>query len=139
MRRVLFLAFVPALCLILVGCNKSGFHPVSGQIVFPDGSPVTGLEGGQVVIEATDADGKALNSSGAIDAQGRFQLGTNAVNDGAPAGKHRALISPPSSTGDVPPPPVIDPKYESLDTSGLEIEVKDGSNDVKLTVEPPKS
>jgi hypothetical protein len=139
MQRILVLAIVPALCLVLVGCDKSGFQPVSGQVVFPDGSPVTGLDGGQVVIETTDAEGKTMNSSGAIDAQGHFQLGTQTVDDGAPLGKHKALITPPAATGDIAPPPVIDSKYESFETSGLEIEVKQGKNDVKLTVEPAKS
>jgi len=124
---------------ILLGCGGSKYSPVSGQIVFPDGAPVTGLEGGAVVFEGTGPDGKPISASGPIDAQGKFTLGTESVSDGAVPGKHKVLITPPPSTGDIPLPAVIDPKYGSFDSSGLEIEVAAGKNaDVKLTVDPAK-
>ena len=128
-----------ALVVCVAGCGGGGdYAPVSGQIVFPDGAPVTGLEGGTIVFEAAGADGKLKSASGAIDSHGKFTLGTESVSDGAVPGKHKVLITPPPSTGDVPLPAVVDPKYESFETSGLEIEVQDGKNDVKVTVEPAK-
>jgi hypothetical protein len=134
--RLIGLSFVAGLALVLAGCGGGKYQPVSGQVVTPDGSPVTGLDGGTIVFETTNEAGEPLSASGAIDAEGKFTLGTETVNDGAAAGKHKVLITPPAATGDVPPPPVIDPKYQSFETSGLEIEVKEGSNDLKVPVEP---
>lgn len=139
MRNWIALASLVVGVALLVGCGSSKYSPVSGQLVFPDGTPVTGLEGGTVVFETTSPDGQLVSASGPIDAQGKFTLGTEAVSDGALPGKHRVLITPPAVSGDVPPPPVIDPKYGAFETSGLEVEVTAGKNEsVKLTVEPPK-
>lgn len=133
-----FLPLALFVALSLTGCGGGQFQPVSGQVVYSDGAPVTGLEGGTVVFQTTGADGQAISASGAIDAQGKFTLGTNTVNDGAAVGTYQVLITPPPATGDVPPPPVINRKHEAFETSGIEVEVKQGKNDVKITVEPAK-
>jgi hypothetical protein len=130
---------VLSLLLTLGGCGSSLYEPVVGQVIYRDGAPVTGLEGGQIVFEAKTAEGKVLNASGVIDAQGKFMLGTETLNDGALAGMNKVLITPPSSSGDIPRPPVIDRKYESFEQSGIELEIKKGRNDLKVTVSPPPS
>ena len=122
--------------LACAGCGGSDYSPVRGVVVYPDGAAVTGLEGGTIVFETTGPDGNPVSASGAIDAQGKFTLGTETVSDGALPGTHKVLISPPPATGDVPPPPVIAPKHEAFETSGITVEVKEGDNDVKVTVEP---
>lgn len=116
--------------------HTSAYHPVRGQLTFPDGQPVTGLAGGSVVFE-TAAGERTLSASGAIDAQGRFVLGTEGVSDGAAAGPHRVLVSPPDATGDIAAKKVVHPKYEAFDTSGLTAEVKPGANEFTFKLDPP--
>jgi hypothetical protein len=116
-----------ALLLALAGCGSGKYVPVSGQLMFSDGTPATGLEGRQVVFEPVGSgEIPEGQSTGAIDAQGKFTMGTEALGDGVPAGMHRVLISEATATGDVPPPPIIDPKYNRFETSGLQYEVKAG-------------
>ncbi len=125
------------LLLAAAGCGGNKLHPVRGQVVYQDGSPVKGLEGGQVVFEGTGPDGKKYSATGPLDAEGRFELGTEKPGDGAVAGKNRVLISPPTSEGDIPKPKVIDPKYETFERSGLEYEVKPGQkNEYRIKVDP---
>lgn len=135
--RCAALACLSLVLLAAVGCGGSKYQPVTGQIVFADGTPVTGLEGGQIVFEAAATTGSPPTATGSIDAEGRFKLGTDQPDDGATAGLNKVLISPPDSSGDVPLPPVIHGKYEQFSTSGLEYEVKPGPNDFKITVDPP--
>lgn len=133
-RTAAFVAMV--LVLPLAGCGGKKFQPVKGQLKLPDGSPVKGMAGGEVVFEAVGPDGKTYTATGALDDEGRFTLGTEAVGDGAVTGKHKVLISPPAATGDTPVSRVIHRKYESFETSGLVLEVVAGSNDIPITVEP---
>jgi hypothetical protein len=126
-------------CLVAVlaaGCGGSAYHPATGRLVDPAGNPIPGLAGGSVVFETT-AGGTAVSASGAIDKDGRFTLSTEALGDGAAAGTHRVLISPPDAAGDIAAKKVIHPKYEAFDTSGLTAVVKPGPNDFTFTLEPP--
>jgi hypothetical protein len=128
------------LILVLAGCGGPKFNPVSGQLVFPDGTPVRGAKGTGVTFEGKTADGKGYSASGILDDEGRFQLTTEQPGDGAIAGKCKVIIVPAGLGQDRPPPKVIDTKYESLDTTPLEYEVKPGANEnVTLTVEPFKN
>ena len=126
---------------LAIGCGTTKYQPVTGRVVFPDGSPVTALEGRQVIFESSTPASEGMNTlqaTGTIDASGRFKLGTEQLGDGAPAGTYRAMISDAVSSGDIPPPPVIDRKYSKFDTSGLQYEVKPGKNDFQITVDPSK-
>lgn len=134
--RIAGLATFGLLMLLAVGCGGNKFQPVRGQVVYKDGSPVKGLDGGQVVFEGSGPDGKKYSATGALDAEGRFEMGTEKPGDGAVSGKNKVLISPPTASGDIPKPKVIDPKYESFEKSGLEYDVKPGSNDYQIKVDP---
>jgi hypothetical protein len=124
--------------LFAAGCGGGKYQPVTGQIVFADGTPAKGLEGGQVIFEPAQAETtNAPSATGAIDSEGRFTLGSEQPDDGATAGTNKVLITPPTPTGDVPLPPVIHSKYERFETSGLTFDVKPGKNEYKITVEPP--
>lgn len=136
MARLFRFVGLVALLLAATGCSSQKFYPVRGQIVFPDGKPVTGLEGGSVIFEGTAADGKSFSAAGAIGADGRFELTTERPGDGAVAGKNRVMIQPQIVAPDKPPRRVILATYDSVTTSGIEIEVKPESNDVRITVEP---
>lgn len=112
---------------LFLGCGSSKYVPLKGSLLFEDGSPATGLEGRQVIFEQmTGGEPAKIQSSGAIDAQGKFTMGTESLGDGVPPGMHRVMISEAVSTGDIPPPAVIDKKYSKFETSGLQYEVKAG-------------
>jgi hypothetical protein len=134
MRRVAIL--LPVAALLAGGCGRDGYQPARGRLTDPSGNPIPGLAGGSVVFEAT-ADGRTVSASGAIDADGRFVLGTDGLADGAAVGTHRVLISPPDATGDIAAKKVIHPRYEAFDTSGLTAEVKPGANEFAFKLDPP--
>src|SRR5437868_2477354 len=81
-----------ALTAILAGCGSGdSTHiervvPVSGTVTY-QGKP---LEGYRVVFMPTDGRRPA---SGVTDATGKFVLGTNAANDGAPPGAHKVSLA----------------------------------------------
>jgi len=120
--------------LLAAGCSSSGIHPVSGEVVYPDGSPAKELQGCRVIFEAVGADGKNYSSEGEIDAEGKYQLTTTKPGDGAPLGKNRVVIERKMLDSERVMPRVIEEKFENFDTSGLEFEVKEGTNHAKLTL-----
>ncbi|QDU27255.1 hypothetical protein ETAA8_23420 [Anatilimnocola aggregata] len=130
-----------ALLAFALGCGASSkFEPVTGELVFPDGTPVSGLEGGQVTFrqQSIGKEEVPVSASGSIDAQGKFSLATEQLNDGAPIGTYDILIKVPEPSGDVPLPPVIHAKYGKFETAGISQEVKEGTNHFKITVEPAR-
>lgn len=137
------IASLVACSLGLTGCG-SKYHPVTGEIVFPDGTPVKGLAGGQIVFNKVGSGGgeaaaAGTSASSPIDADGKFTLGTEAVADGAPAGDYNAVISPPQPTGDEQIPKVIDVKYTRPGGLAETFTVKAGTkNHFKVKVDPAK-
>jgi hypothetical protein len=117
--------------LVAAGCGGRDIYPVRGQLVDPDGRPITGMKGAAVEFECADAESSA---NGAVEDDGTFTLTTLKAGDGAHLGKHRISIQRPYLGPERPAPYVIDPKYENVETSGLEYVVEAKSNDVKLTV-----
>jgi hypothetical protein len=125
----------------VVGCGRD-FYPVHGTVTFPDGTP---LPGGLVICEMTEGD-KTFMARGAIQKDGTFRLSTEKPGDGARPGKYRVLVTPvevyepDEARGLRAVPrksPGIDGRYLDYQTSGLELEVKPGPNEVTLTVTPP--
>ncbi len=125
------------LCLsIFVGCGESRVptYPVSGTVVFDDGSPVrTGT------VELSSLDHK-LTATGRIGDDGRFVLGTHKSDDGACAGKHRVIVmqmiindgTVKHSKNHGHP---VDPIFASYNTSPLTATVNEQeSNTLRLTV-----
>ncbi|MBA4192040.1 MAG: hypothetical protein C0467_29025 [Planctomycetaceae bacterium] len=124
--------------LVVSGCG-AGFAPVRGKVVYPDGTPVTDMPNAQVVFEGVGADGKGYSAAGTLDADGHFVLTTEKTGDGAVAGKNKVLIAPYIPNPEQPPPKVMDPRFESFATSGLEAEVTaSGPNDFTFVVERVK-
>src|SRR5262249_51784711 len=121
------------------GCGGAGIYPVSGKVVYSDGTPVTGLKGSRVIFEGTGQDGKNYSAEGEIDGDGGFQLTTTRKGDGAVVGKNRVLIERRMIDPEHAAPRVIHEKYEKFDTSGIELEVKPEKNSFTITVEPVKS
>ena len=73
------------------GCAPSHppAYPVSGLVRFEDGTPV---RTGVVELESVEL---SVNARGEIRRDGSFQLTTWSTNDGAVAGKHRAVVVQP--------------------------------------------
>src|SRR5262245_13341051 len=80
------------------GCGGNRTYPVQGRVVFKDGADIRPLVGGLVVFEPLDPGGKD-SARGEILPDGTFRLGTYKEADGAPPGRYRALVTPPT-----PPP-----------------------------------
>jgi hypothetical protein len=118
------------------GCGSGNTSPVRGKVVFKDGKPLTG---GLVVFRPVDQK-LQVSSRGDIRADGTFILGTYQEGDGAIPGKYQAAITPPPRRKVRERPiedPIIDPRFESYETSGLEFEVKRGKNEFKIEVDKP--
>ena len=125
------------------GCSQGPeVYPVKGRVEFEDGQPLT--TGGSVFFDPLDEGKQATeaNARGAIRDDGTFVMGTYADDDGVYPGKHRVLVKAmrdPSKTfaDSIVPLPVIHPRCESYETSGVEAEVKAGDNEIVIQVAPP--
>lgn len=133
------LAAVLALTALIgsAGCGPAR-HPVAGRVAYEDGSPLT--EGS--VIGETTAGGQKVMAQGAVRPDGTFEWGTGRPGDGATAGKYRVIVVP-RALGDAEMAagqrPAVDAKYTQYDTSGIEFEVKEGKNELNITVSKPKA
>jgi hypothetical protein len=118
------------------GCGSGKLSPVRGKIVFKDG---TALAGGLVRFRAVDQT-LQVSPRGDIQPDGTFVVGTYQVSDGVIPGKYEVAITPPPRRKVREKPvegPIIHPRFENFETSGLEVEVKRGKND--FTIEVDKS
>jgi hypothetical protein len=105
-------------------------------VVFKDGKPLTG---GLVVFRPVD-DKLQVSARGDIQPDGTFVMGTYQEGDGAVPGKYQAAITPPPRRKIREKPvdkPIVHPRFESYETSGLEFEVKRENNTFKILVEMP--
>jgi hypothetical protein len=125
-----------SLLAILPGCgdgDRLPTYPVSGNVGFPDGTP---LSGGWIILESPEA---GLAARGVIQPDGTFRLGTYDSFDGAVAGKQLVAVIPAAPEGYDPDkgtvPPGVHPRFMHMDTSGLEIEIDpDGENHFQIDV-----
>lgn len=136
-----------AVALSAIGCDKSSVatYPASGVVTFDDGTPVP-----FGVIELRQDRGGHI-ARGKLDRSGKFELGTFSNDDGAVAGRHRAIIvqhltpeRPAASGGGRTlgsneharhQTALVAPEFASYETSGLMVVVEPVSANVpKLTV-----
>jgi hypothetical protein len=122
---------------VLAGCSDSDKHrtyPAAGVVQFSDGTPLTG---GSVLCESPHG----LAARATIGNDGSFKLWTYVDGDGAVAGKHRVAIMPLRDEGFDPDggarsQPAFHRRFMSMDTSGIELEVKpEGDNRFTIEVE----
>jgi hypothetical protein len=133
------MVFVGLLLIAASGCSNRNpaTHPVHGEVRFPDGKPLTK---GSVEFELLDR-AKPITATGEISKDGTFVLGTFELDDGAIAGRHRAVVIADHEIGTgverpgMLPPPALNPRFRDFDTSGLEFTVKPGANEVLIEVE----
>lgn len=134
--NVLRTVLLPMLCVVIPGCGEGQVptYPVSGTVVFEDGSAV---RTGTVELESTE---HKLSASGRIRDDGSFELGTYTTSDGACAGEHRAIVvqliindGTVRHTKSHGKP--VDPMYASYSSSPLRatVEARE-SNTLKLVV-----
>ena len=121
-----------ALLAALAGCGK-GYQPVSGRLVWPDGSAAGELKGSQVVFESAEL---RFSGRGAVGPAGEFTITSVSPDDGVPAGTYKVgiveerKVFPDGSLG----PGLLDERLYDPEKSGLTAAVTTGRNDVTLTV-----
>ena len=142
-KKHLFLWLICLMFALFVGCDFGGaaVYPVSGKVVFQDGSPLT--TGGQVIFESLNNDGATHHAMGAIAGDGTFEIkmaNANGVLPGKYRCKLRGTADPSRSTMEnrMPATARIHPRFEQYATSGLEFEVKPEKNHFEIRVEPPR-
>jgi hypothetical protein len=113
--------------LAIVGCSRSAFDSTVTGGVTLDGKTL----GQGLVVFAQDGSNPA---TGTIGRDGSYTLKTSNML-GLKPGKYRASLSaldtpnpPPGVRDTTPPKQLVPEKYTSLETSGLEFEVKPGNN-----------
>lgn len=129
-------ALAPLLLALVTGCG-GGQMPlahVSGVVTL-DGSPLTGAK-----VTFLPQAGPA--ASGALDAQGRFELSTYQRGDGAVLGSHTAIVTPivqgvllePGAPPKAPPreQDAVPAVYHRAESSPLHYTVKKDGNDFEL-------
>lgn len=142
MSFVRSVAFLALGLVCFTGCGNSYNRPklvkVSGTITL-DGQP---LAEASVVLEPAvmgkDKGSYNRSSNAVTDAEGKFQMTTYGENDGLPVGKYKVAVvkqtrkNPPGMDPEMATPEqlakvvvkdIVPVKYNSMTTSGLEVEV----------------
>lgn len=118
---------LPWSLLLLAGVASSGcgsgekLYSATGTVKFDDGQPLTH---GWITFERVSAE-SPLTARGDLDAQGNFQLGTFAADDGAAEGDYRVSIAAPIPDGVYEPLERIDARFSDFATSDLRCRVTD--------------
>jgi hypothetical protein len=127
---------VVTLVVGVTGCGN-GRSAVNGRVTYPDGSPLTE---GTVIGQRGEGVG-SVTVQGRVKSNGSFSWGTDREGDGVVPGKYRVAVMP-RGLGDAEraegKQPAVDPRFSSLQTSGIEFEVKEGRNTLDITVTRPQ-
>lgn len=134
-NRTLLIGGLTASVILFAGCG-TGLSPVDGKLVWKDGSPATELAGSQMVFEQTE---KRTSSIGVIQPDGTFHLMTHKPNDGVPPGHHKVAVLEhrpnANAAGTQLVPAKLHLKYADLNSSGLEVDVKSGRNEITFQLD----
>jgi hypothetical protein len=142
-------AALAALALLMSGCDSSGVgktFPVAGKITVNGEALTTGT--GYVLFrpDKTKGNDSPFEANGNVDKDGNYRLSTK-TKGGAPPGWYQIEVFvslPPAgvpqgkrTAANAAPISLIDTKYNSVETSGLAVEVVDnpspGAYDLALT------
>ena len=114
-----FLVGISLAVIAVAGCG-SGLHPVRGRVAFADGSP---LPTGRVVVSYDDGTA----SSGSVNPDGTFRVGTLKMTDGMRPGTYRVAVKDAYveevKDGRPVAVPLIHKRFADPATSGLEFTV----------------
>jgi hypothetical protein len=121
-----------------MGCGR-GLYPVKGQVVYKDGSDVSVLAKGHVLFSPDSPEMEKISPRGEIQPDGSFEMSTYTSGDGVKPGKYRVMVTPPIflASSKTPRPALLDERFGSFDTSGLEITVTAPLENYTITVEKP--
>ncbi len=128
----------PALFLLALGCGRS-LYPVKGQVVYKDGSDVSVLAKGKVLFSPAEPNMEKISPRGEIQSDGSFEMSTDTSGDGVRPGKYHVIVTPPPYFGSSRQqrPALLDERFGSFATSGLDITVTGPKDDYTITVEKP--
>lgn len=122
--------------IIFTGCS-GGKVGVSGKVTFEDGTP---LSKGEVTFQTGD-----YSASGKVNPDGTYTISSTGNNDGLKPGLYKVTViaveydSNLDLTDDpnrkvAGPKVLVDPKFNSVETSGLSCDVKGKTTyDIKVT------
>jgi hypothetical protein len=116
------------LLLVAAGCG-SRTYPVTGKVVWEDGTPATELAGWGVHFSSFEMQVGA-EAEIASDATFRAKLYRES---GLPAGEYQVVVAPPGDDASR-----INPKFLRYETSGLKATVEPKDNDFTFKVERAK-
>jgi hypothetical protein len=116
--------------------KKKPTHPVEGKLTI-DGEEMAGVT---LTLYALNADTGKYNpvADGLTDAKGQFQLSTYGRFDGCPVGEYAVTVVRTGkgySNEEIPAKNLLPQKFSDAKTTPLKLTIKEGTNDVKLTVE----
>jgi hypothetical protein len=123
----------------MAGCG-SGLYQVKGQLAYKDGSDASVLAGGKVLFDPADPEMEKVSARGEIQPDGSFEMSTYQKGDGVKPGKYYVMVAPPPFFGkrrDQEPPRLLDERFQSFDTSGLDLTVTGPIDDYTVTVQKP--
>ena len=132
-----------AAVIMVAGCGKGGMPCgyVSGKVTY-EGKPVEGAAVNFQPVAPKDSTEAGRLGQGVTDASGVYKLSTytQGGNDGAVIGKHKVSIVGKEGVRKMGAPPIgertVPQKYNSTATSGLEAEVKSGSQEINFDLKP---
>ncbi|TWU47667.1 hypothetical protein [Rubripirellula reticaptiva] len=136
MLSIGLIAFVSLIGGFGCGGPASDVYPVNGIVQFPDGKL---LRSGTVEFELIGQK-DPITATARISPDGTFTMGTYQADDGALVGNHRVVVLSDYEIGNgaerpgLIPESLLDAKYRSYRTSGLQVEVKPETNNVVLEV-----
>jgi hypothetical protein len=139
LTRAVTCGFLTVTALCTLGCADPDrdIFPVRGIVRFPDGQL---LRNGTIEFEIIGRE-RPVTARGIVGPDGSFVLGTFEEDDGALAGKHRAVVIADYVIGSgaerpgLIPESKLHPKYRSYQTSTLVHEVKPQTNNIVIDVE----
>ena len=122
----------------LFGCNRApqATYPVKGIIQWSDGGVAREIKNATVELQVIEGPAIRVSPHGMVHADGTFVLRTYQPKDGAPAGKYRAIVCPERwDQFKEAPPPIMDRRFESYETSPLQVTIEPKPNEIVLEVE----
>jgi hypothetical protein len=118
--------------LAVAGCGGTDQGTIRGRLLHKDGTP---LAGARVVVRSGET-GQSAHAT--TDANGEFQIGLAAADDGVTPGNYDLTIVENRGDIDHRRPPTIATKYKDPARSGLSVSVQPGeSKELQLTLDPP--